>query len=112
MQFNYIPERGDLIYLQKAREHWRPAIVISASEYNQKVGYAVVVAISGKVKSNPFEIEIKGQDTDGKEIGGQVALADHLQILDLQAGKARAWGKLDESVMAQISEYVKAVLGL
>ena len=114
---NYIPERGDIICLPftaTARKNYL-VIVITPVVYNQLVGNAIVVSVTDIKKSNPFEIEIKGKNINGGEISGQIALADHLQIIDLQVGGSQPWekwGTLDDSVLEQISEYVKTILGL
>ena len=56
------PKQGDLIWLtfspQSGREQAgrRPALVISSSAYNAKVGLVLVCPITSKVKGYPFEV--------------------------------------------------------
>ena len=58
------PERGALIWLtftpQSGREQAgrRPALVVSPSAYNSKVGLALVCPITSKVKGYPFEVPL------------------------------------------------------
>ncbi len=58
----YIPERGDAVWLdfnpQVGREQSgrRPAIVLSPSTYNRKVGLAIFCPITSKLKGYPFEV--------------------------------------------------------
>ena len=77
------PERGALIWLtfkpQSGREQAgrRPALVVSPSAYNSKVGLALVCPITSKVKGYPFEVPLP----DGGPVQG-VVLADQLRSLD------------------------------
>ena len=58
------PERGDLIWLsftpQSGREQAgrRPALVVSPSGYNSKVGLALVCPITSSIKGYPFEVPL------------------------------------------------------
>jgi len=61
------PERWDLIWLsftpQSGREQSgrRPALVVSPSTYNSKVGLALVCPITSTVKGYPFEVVLADQ---------------------------------------------------
>ena len=61
----YVPDRQDIVWLefepQKGKEilKTRPALIISPQEYNHKVGLALCMPITSKVKNYPFEIIIK-----------------------------------------------------
>ena len=58
------PERGDLIWLsftpQSGREQAgrRPALVVSPSGYNSKVGLALMCPITSRIKGYPFEVPL------------------------------------------------------
>ena len=60
----YVPERGDVIWItlnpQSGHEAAgrRPALVMSRSEYNAKVGLALLCPITSQVKGYPFEVRI------------------------------------------------------
>ena len=55
----------------------RPALVVSPSAYNSKVGLALVCPITSKVKGYPFEVPLP----NGVPVQG-VVLADQLRSLD------------------------------
>lgn len=83
------PARGDLIWLafspQSGREQAgkRPALVISPTAYNAKVGVALVCPITSKVKGYPFEVLLP----PGCPVQG-VVLADQLRSLDWRSRQA------------------------
>lgn len=80
---SYIPDRGDIIWLdfnpQAGREqaNRRPALVLSPAEYNGKVRLALLCPITSKVKGYPFEVAIP----EGLPVSG-VVLADQVKSLD------------------------------
>jgi mRNA interferase MazF len=79
---NYIPERGDIVWLnftpQTGHEQMgrRPAIVISPFDYNEKVGLGLFCPITSKIKGYPFEVKIENKKIDG------VVLSDQIKSLD------------------------------
>jgi mRNA interferase MazF len=85
----YIPARGDIIWLtfnpQAGHEQAgrRPALVLSPSEYNEKVWLAILCPITSQIKGYPFEVEIP----DGLPVTG-VVLADQGKSLDWKARQA------------------------
>lgn len=79
---SYIPERGDIVWLnftpqtgheQKGK---RPAIVLSPEAYNSKIGLAVFCPITSKQKGYPFEVEVVSNKING------VILSDQVKNLD------------------------------
>ena len=60
----YIPERGDAVWItldpQAGHEQAgrRPALVLSPSAYNGRVGLALVCPITSQVRGYPFEVAI------------------------------------------------------
>lgn len=79
----YIPRRGDAVWLnldpQSGREQAgrRPVIVLSPSEYNSKVGLAIICPITNQAKGYSFEVEIPR----GLKVRG-VILSDHVKNTD------------------------------
>jgi mRNA interferase MazF len=79
----YVPQRGDVIRLdfqpQTGHEQSgrRPALVLSPTEYNRKVGLVVVCPITGQKKDYPWEVEIPSNP----DVYG-VVLADQIKNLD------------------------------
>ena len=56
----YVPARGDLVWLQfnpqagHEQAGHRPAVVISPSSYNRRVGLALCCPVTSQVKGYPF----------------------------------------------------------
>lgn len=98
------PRRGDAVWIdlnpQAGREQAgrRPALVVSSSAYNGKVGLALLCPITNRAKGYPFEVAIPS----GLRVTG-VILADQIKSLD--------WRKRNASVIAALpAETVDAVL--
>ena len=71
MPRRYVPRRGDIVWLsftpQAGHEQAgrRPALVLSPSTYNRKVGLALFCPITSRVKGYPFEVTVpKGEADD------------------------------------------------
>jgi len=81
----YVPRRGDIVWLsftpQAGHEQAgrRPALVLSPSAYNRKVGLALFCPVTSRVKGYPFEVTVP----KGLSVAG-VVLAD--QVKSLLAG--------------------------
>jgi mRNA interferase MazF len=85
----YIPNQGDIVWLtfnpQAGHEQAgrRPALVLSPTAYNGKVGLAVLCPITNQIKGYPFEVLIP----EGLPISG-VILSDQVKSLDWRARQA------------------------
>ena len=107
----YIPEKGDVVWLdfnpQTGHEQSgrRPAIVISPTSYNQKVGLALFCPITNQAKGYPFEVAIP----KNKNIAG-VILSDQLKSLDWRARNVVFITKLSDSVIEEVLRKVKVLL--
>ncbi len=103
MDGNYIPERGDLIWInfnpQSGHEQSgkRPALVISPAKYNIKTGLALVVPVTQQKKGYPFEVEIPH-----KLLVSGVVLSDQVKCLDWRVRKAMFICKLDQAVTIEV----------
>lgn len=109
---SYAPRCGDAIWVtldpQIGHEQAgrRPAIVISASDYNRKVGLAVICPITNRKKGYPFEVEIP----PGHKVAG-VILADQMKSIDWQQRKAEFLCKLPQSVFDEVIVRIETLLG-
>jgi mRNA interferase MazF len=89
MRSAYIPERGDLVWLEFTPQSGsqqagrRPALVVSPKSYNGKVGLALFYPVTSRVKGYPFEVLLP----EGSGVTG-VVLSDQLKSLDWRARKA------------------------
>lgn len=110
---NWIPDRGDLIWLtfvpQAGREQGGrgPALVLSPAQYNGKTNLAVVCPITSHTRGYPFEVELP---TRGPIEG--CVLADHLKNVDWSARQAKLIGRVRADLIDRVLERISALLGL
>ena len=111
MKKQYIPDRGDVVWLafnpQAGHEQAgrRPALVISPSLYNKKVGLALFCPITSKVKGYPFEVLIsKGLKVEG------VVLADQVKSLDWRARKVAFLGRLPKDDLVEVIQKIGTLI--
>lgn len=107
----YVPERGDVIWLtftphvgheQAGR---RPAVVLSPTTYNGKVGLALVCPVTSQVKGYPFEVTIPG----GLPVAG-VVLSDQIKSLDWRRRRAERICALPALTVTEILQTLGALL--
>jgi mRNA interferase MazF len=100
---DYVPGRGDVVWItlnpQAGHEQAgrRPAVVLSPSAYNEKVGLAVLCPLTSREKGYPFEVKIP----QGLAVSG-VVLADQVKSLDWQVREAEWICTLPPDVVAEI----------
>ena len=98
----YVPARGDLIWLQfnpqagHEQAGHRPAVVISPSSYNRRVGLALCCPVTSQVKGYPFEVLLP----QGLGVEGAI-LSDQIKSLDWRVRKARRIGNLPADVLEE-----------
>lgn len=107
----YVPERGDAVWLdfdpQAGHEQAgrRPAIVISPSAYNKKVGLALLCPITNQIKGYPFEVLIP----KGYKVAG-VILSDQVKSLDWQFRKIRYICGFDQTIVADVIQKMSVLI--
>jgi mRNA interferase MazF len=108
----YIPNRGDIVWItfnpQAGHEQAgrRPALVLSPSAYNGKVGLSVLCPITSQVKNYPFEVLIP----DGLKIGGAI-LSDQVKSLDWRARQAEFVCKIPASTLDEVLQKLGTLIG-
>jgi mRNA interferase MazF len=108
---NYVPERGDVIWLnftpQAGHEQAgrRPAFVLSPASYNRKVGLALVCPITNQVKGYPFEVVLP----EGIPVTGAV-LTDQIRSLDWRARNASFICSLPKDVVQEVMDKARTLL--
>ena len=109
----HAPAQGEIIWIdfdpQSGHEQTgrRPALVVSQTAYNQRIGRAFVCPISSKIKGYPFEVPIQTASVSG------VVLSDHLKNLDWQARGTTCTGEFVRSVdLQKVWRLVESVMGL
>jgi mRNA interferase MazF len=106
-----VPDRGDVVWLdfdpQLGHEQSgrRPAVVLSPSAYNAKVGLALGCPITSQVKGYPFEVAVP----EGRPASG-VILADQVKSLDWRARRAKVVDRLGPDVIARTLALLRALL--
>lgn len=99
----HVPERGDVIWIsldpQTGHEQAgrRPALVVSPSAYNGKVGLAMLCPITTQVKGYPFEVVIP----PGSKAVGAI-LSDQVKSLDWKVREAEFFCKLPDAVTIDV----------
>jgi mRNA interferase MazF len=107
----YIPNRGDIVWItfnpQAGHEQAgrRPALVLSPSTYNGKVGLAIMCPITSQVKGYPFEVIIP----DGLEINGAV-LSDQVKSLDWKVRQVEFICKLPASRLEEVLQKLATLI--
>jgi len=107
----YIPERGDAVWItldpQAGHEQAgrRPALVLSPSAYNGRVGLALLCPITSQVKGYPFEVPLPA----GLPLSGVVG-ADQVKSLDWRARNASRIGAIPEEVVAEVVRRLQTLL--
>jgi len=108
----YVPARGDVVWItldpQAGHEQAgrRPAIVLSPSAYNRKVGLAILCPVTRQVKGYPFEVLVP----EGVGVQG-VVLADQVKSLDWRARRAEFTGQLPSTTLNEILHKLNTLLG-
>ncbi len=103
MPRRYVPERGDIVWLQfnpqagHEQSGHRPALVVSPKAYNQKAGLALLCFITSKIKGYPFEVVLAG-DT---KVSGAI-LSDQIKSLDWRVRSTKRFAKASKEVMREV----------
>jgi mRNA interferase MazF len=107
----YVPERGDAVWItldpQAGHEQAgrRPALVLSPSAYNGRVGLALLCPITNRAKGYPFEVPVPA----GLPVSGVIG-ADQVKSLDWRARKATRIGVVPAEIVAQVLQRLQTLL--
>jgi len=105
MSLNYIPDRGDIVWLDlnpdesaSEQKERKSVLVISPKTYNGKTGLVIICPVKGKAKDYPFEVIIP----EDSKIKG-VILTDQVKSLNWKIRNAEficklADGKFSEAI--------------
>jgi len=104
----YVPDSGDLIWLDfDPQAGRRPAVILSPRYFNQKSSVAYACPISSKVKGYRFQVLLP----NGLPVHG-VVLCEHMRSLDWRIRNAVFLGRMPDEVLAQVREVVKLLAGI
>ena len=107
----YVPERGDAVWItldpQAGHEQAgrRPALVLSPSAYNGRVGLALLCPITTQVKGYPFEVRLPA----GLPVAGVVG-ADQVKSLDWRARKVTRIAAVPKEIVTQVVSRLQTLL--
>jgi mRNA interferase MazF len=107
----YIPERGDAVWVtldpQAGHEQAgrRPALVLSPSAYNGRVGFALFCPIASRAKGYPFEVALP----EGLPVAGVVG-GDQVKSLNWRARQAARICSVPEEVVAEVVRRLQTLL--
>jgi mRNA interferase MazF len=108
----YVPARGDVVWLQfnpqtgNEQAGHRPALVISPTAYNGRVGLALFCPLTTQIKGYPFEVALPA----GGQAEGAI-LADQIKSLDWRARGARKFDEVPASVLAEVLARIETLVG-
>ncbi len=106
----YIPEAGDIVWLQfdpqagRERAGHRPAVVLSPASYNGRAGMIVCCPTTTRIKGYPFEVALAGTPPS-------VVLADQVKSQDWRARKAVHKGQVSGAELAEVRAKLAALIG-
>lgn len=110
MVSNYIPDKGDIIWLdfnpQVGREQMgrRPALVLSHKIYNKKTYLALVCPITSQIKNYAFEVKL----TKTKLVQG-VVLSDQVKSIDWNQRNAEFIEKVKTEILTEVLDNLKLI---
>jgi mRNA interferase MazF len=108
----YIPERGDIVWLEfnpqagYEQAGHRSALVVSPRAYNEKVGLALFCPITSNVKGYPFEVVLP----EKHKVSGAV-LSDQIKSLDWRVRKAKRMACVPQNVLEEVLAKILTLLG-
>ena len=108
---SYVPHRGDAVWItlnpQAGHEQAgrRPALVLSPTSYNGKVGLVLCCPITNQRKGYPFEVQLP----EGLAVTG-VVLCDQVKSLDWHVRKAEWICAVPEDTLSSVLELLEILL--
>lgn len=106
-----MPERGDLAWMnfspQAGSEQAgrRPAVILTARAYNQRIGLLLACPITSRIKGYPFEVPLD----PGLPIAG-VILADQVRTIDFRARRAEFIARLSKATCDHVRMLARKLL--
>ena len=107
----WAPKAGDIVWMQFSPQSGheqaghRPALVLSPEAYNRRIGLALCVPLTTRVKGYPFEVDIAGAPQS-------VALADQVRSLDWRARGAKPKGRATLDELGRVRALLDRLIGV
>ena len=108
-----MPKKGDIVFIQfnpqagREQAGRRPALIVSSSKYNSKIGMAMFCPITSRSKGYPFEVSLP----ENMKISGAI-LSDHLKSFDWRKRKVSFMEKVPKSTLDEVLEKLVRLIGL
>jgi len=110
MKQSYVPEAGDIVWMQfnpqagREQAGHRAAVVLSPASYNVRAGLMLCCPMTTQIKGYPFEVLIGGKEPS-------VVLADQVKSLDWRVREAIYKGSVALDELAEIRAKALALIG-
>ena len=110
MVAKYVPDAGEVVRMQfdpqagHEQAGHRPALVLSAKQYNEMVGLLVCCPMTTKIKGYPFEVQLDSQP-------GSAVLADQVKSLDWRAREATKKGRVTATELESVRVISRLLIG-
>lgn len=107
---SYTPQKGDLVILtfdpqtgheQKGR---RPALVVSNSAFNKKLGLAIVCPITNTDRNFPFHVKLEAENLQG------FIMTEQIKSIDYNARNMQFVEKVDDKILGQVLGITKSIV--
>ncbi len=116
----YTPAQGDLVWLdfnpQSGHEQSgrRPAVVLSPTAYNKRLGLALVCPVTRQAKGYPFEVALPPSlPVTGVALSDHIKSqdwSDHIKSQDWRARRAEFIAKLDPTTLTAVLQRARTLL--
>ncbi|UQB42258.1 type II toxin-antitoxin system PemK/MazF family toxin [Thiomicrospira microaerophila] len=111
MSVGYIPNRGDIIWLDfdptKGKEigKYRPAFVLSSQAYNQQTGLLICCPVSSSIRGGLTEVPVNNLDKPS------VVASSLVQTLSWKERKAQFIVKAEDGVLNSVLQRLLPLIG-
>ena len=108
---NYIPRKGDFVILSlnspsgRGQKGRRPALVVSNTLFNRRMGLAMVCPITNAKRDIPFRVEAPVESPLTWYV-----MAERINTVDYTSAKVKFIGKAPEAVLNEVLSVLDACL--
>ncbi|MCX6073617.1 MAG: type II toxin-antitoxin system PemK/MazF family toxin [Campylobacterales bacterium] len=106
----YIPQRGDLVVLTfdpqagDEQQGRRPALIISNTLFNQRVGLAIACPITNTDRNFPFHVNVQNENLSG------FVMTEQVKSIDYRARNVKFVAKINEEVLDHVLGLVESII--
>jgi mRNA interferase MazF len=108
---DYWPDAGDLVWIDlnptlgHEQSGHRPAIVLTARQYNVRSGLCIICPITSRARGYPFEVAIP----EGHAISG-IILVDQVRSVSWEERYVKKAGMVPVQLLGEVRERLAALL--